>query len=64
MSLINDTIHYCDCTNVLLYLWMENVLTDGEYNKIMDKLNKWYKESLNNVAEIRPNEDGYEWSNE
>lgn len=28
------------CENALLFLWMENVLTDGEYNRITDKLNK------------------------
>ena len=30
---------YEDCANALLMLRMENVLTDGEYSKIMDKLN-------------------------
>ena len=33
------TISYEDCANAMLMMWMENVLTDGEYSKIMDKLN-------------------------
>ena len=28
------------CENALLFLWMDGVLTDGEYNRIMDKLSK------------------------
>lgn len=28
------------CENALLFLWVEDVLTDGEYNRIMDKLKK------------------------
>lgn len=32
-------IEYQDCANVLLKLWMDNVLTDGEYYKIICKLN-------------------------
>lgn len=33
-------IDYSDCSNAMLKMWMEGVLTDGEYNKIMDKLNR------------------------
>lgn len=33
-------IDYKTCADSMLKMWMENVLTDGEYNKIMDKLNK------------------------
>lgn len=33
-------IDYRDCSNAMLMMWMENILTDGEYNRIMDKLNK------------------------
>lgn len=33
-------ISYTDCANALLKMWMDNVLTDGEYNRIADKLNK------------------------
>lgn len=32
-------ISYMDCANALLMMWIDNVLTDGEYNRIMDKLN-------------------------
>ena len=41
--MIEGTIEYTDCADVLLYLWMINVITDGEYNKIMSKLNRAYK---------------------
>ena len=40
-------IGYDDCANALLKMWMDNVLTDGEYNRIADKLNeKWGKTEL------------------
>ena len=40
-------IGYDDCSNALLKMWMDNVLTDGEYNRIADKLNeKWGKTEL------------------
>ena len=39
-------IGYTDCSNALLKLWMENILTDSEYNKIMDKLNNAYKDEM------------------
>ena len=29
-----------DYANAMLMMWMENILTDGEYNRIMYKLNK------------------------
>ena len=32
-------ISYRDCANAMLMMWMDNVVTDGEYNRIMDKLN-------------------------
>jgi hypothetical protein len=31
-------ISYQDCSNALLKMWMENVLTDGEYRRISGKL--------------------------
>lgn len=31
-------ISYEDCANALLMLWMENILTDSEYSRIIDKL--------------------------
>ena len=40
-------IGYDDCANALLKMWMDNVLTDGEYNRIAGKLNvKWGKVEL------------------
>ena len=36
-------ISYTDCANAMLMMWMDNVLTDGEYNRIMDKLNEHEK---------------------
>ena len=35
----NKEINYQDCSNAMLRMWMDNVVTDGEYNRIMDKLN-------------------------
>ncbi len=32
-------IDYQDCSDALLKMWMDNVVTDGEYWRIMDKLN-------------------------
>lgn len=37
-------IGYKECSDAMLKMWMDNVLTDGEYYRIMDKLNaKWSK---------------------
>ena len=33
-------IDYRDCADAMLMMWMWNVLTDGEYYRIMDKLNR------------------------
>ena len=33
-------IDYQDCADALLKMWMEHIIIDGEYNRIMDKLNK------------------------
>ena len=39
-------IDYRDCSNAMLKMWMDNVVTDGEYNRIMDKLNAhWGKKA-------------------
>ena len=38
----SQEIGYGQCANVLLKMWMDNVVTDGEYNRIMDRLNKLY----------------------
>ena len=35
-------IGYDQCANAMLKMWMDNVVTDGEYNRIMDRLNKLY----------------------
>ena len=35
-------ISYYDCSSAMLKMWIDNVLTDGEYNRIMDKLNAKY----------------------
>lgn len=37
-------INYHDCLNAMLKMWMDNVVTDGEYNRIMDKLNAHWGE--------------------
>ena len=36
-------IGYDDCSSALLKMWMDGVLTEREYDRIMDKLNdyKW-----------------------
>lgn len=40
-------IGYDDCANALLKMWIDNVLTDGDYYRIADKLNKkWGKTEL------------------
>ena len=46
LELLKDQkpISYADCSNAMLKMWMENVLTDGEYSRIMDKLNKAHKD--------------------
>jgi hypothetical protein len=31
-------ISFKDCVDAMLTMWMDNVLTDGEYNRIMNKL--------------------------
>lgn len=35
-----EPISYVDCSNAMLKMWMDDVITDGEYRHIMDKLNK------------------------
>ena len=35
----NEKITYQDCADAMLMMWMDKVLTDGEYSRIMDKLN-------------------------
>ena len=38
-------IDYQDCANAMLRMWMDKVVTDGEYNRIMDKLNAFWRTS-------------------
>ena len=35
-------IGYDQCANAMLKMWIDDVVTDGEYNRIMDRLNKLY----------------------
>ena len=43
-------IGYSECANAMLKMWIDKVLTDGEYNRIMDKLNAhWAGRSKNHV---------------
>ena len=37
-------IGYTDCANTMLKMWIDKVITDGEYNRIMDKLNARWKD--------------------
>lgn len=41
-AVIPTKIGYNDCANAMLSMWMDNIVTDGEYNRIIDKLNKHY----------------------
>ena len=36
-------IDYQDCANAMMRMLMDNVVTDGEYNRIMDKLNAFWR---------------------
>lgn len=40
-------IGYSECANAMLKMWIDNVLTDGEYNRIMDKLNTHWEKTEN-----------------
>ena len=40
----DQPIDYQTCSDAMLKMWMEKVLTDGEYNRVMDKLNKAHGE--------------------
>ena len=37
-------IGYEDCANAMMKMWIDNIITDGEYSRIMDKLNKGFKD--------------------
>lgn len=38
-------IGYQECANAMLKMWIDNVVTDGEYSRIMDKLNSYWKKN-------------------
>lgn len=40
-------ISYVDCANAMLKMWIDNVVTDAEYNRIMDRLNSQYLKGTN-----------------
>ena len=43
---------YRECADAMLLMWMNKILTDSEYNKIMDKLNaKFIGENKNDRNE-------------
>ena len=44
------TITYKDCSEAMLKMWIDNVLTDGQYNKIMDKLNAKHIADMKGVS--------------
>ena len=35
---------YSKCADAMLLMWINKVVTDGEYHRIMDKLSKFMKE--------------------
>ena len=37
-------IGFAECANALLKMWIDNVVTDGEYNRIESKLYKYWTE--------------------
>lgn len=51
-------IGYSECANSTLKMWIDNVLTDGEYSHIMDKLNAYWAERRENEEENRRTNTG------
>lgn len=39
------SISYTECANAMLKMWMDKVITDGEYNRIMEKLNSYWRKN-------------------
>ena len=37
-------VGYSECANAMSKMWMDDVLTNGEYNRIMDKLDAHWAE--------------------
>ena len=40
----DEVIGYKECADALLKMWMDDVLTDGEYYRFIEKLNKAHRE--------------------
>ena len=36
---------YKEYSRILLKLWVDNLITDGEYNRIMDRVNEVWKKT-------------------
>ena len=45
-QLDSQEIGYWECSNALLKMWIDNILTDGEYYCIADKLNTYWKDKI------------------
>lgn len=45
-------IGYRECSNAMLKMWMDNVLTNGEYYRIMNKLNAKWEKILESEGEV------------
>ena len=50
-------IGYTDCAYAMVRMWIDNVLTDGEYSRIMDKLNAHWAERREDGNQRKENED-------
>lgn len=44
-------ISYIECANAMLKMWIDNVLTDGEYYRIMEKLNSKHMADMRSGSE-------------
>ena len=42
-TVIYDIRIYMECCEAILRLWMDNIITDGEYKRIMDRLVSTWK---------------------
>lgn len=40
-ALTPEPIDYQMCADAMMKMWIEKIITDAEYNKIMDRLNEW-----------------------
>lgn len=47
-------IDYRKCADAMMKMWIDNVITDGEYGRIMDKLNNSALAGHLNEADIPP----------